>query len=48
MRAVFDYALAHSVSLGMAFAAGLFIGQLLGLGAFIWLDAYASFGRVRR
>jgi hypothetical protein len=44
MKAVFDHALAHSASLGLAFGIGLFVG----LGAFIWLDAYASFGRVRR
>jgi hypothetical protein len=44
MRAVLDHALAHSASIGLAFGFGLFVG----LGLFIWLDAYASFGRVRR
>lgn len=44
MSPALHHALAHSASLGVAFGAGLFVG----LGLFIWLDAYASFGRARR
>ena len=37
-------ALHHAIEVGGVFAFGVFCG----LGAFLWLDAYASFGRVRR
>jgi hypothetical protein len=44
IAAVVNQALARSVSMGLAFGLGLFVG----LGLFLWLDAYASFGRVRK